>query len=124
MKTLRSIEDVPFRDDRPNAEPLLVDDSGRVLRFSLRPHQTIREHCAPSSPVHIVILRGVGVFSGADGGEATLRTGDMVVYEAGELHSVRSADEELVFVALLHKAPDAPPMPSGIESDAYLTWHM
>jgi quercetin dioxygenase-like cupin family protein len=124
MKTLPLLDEVRFGDDRPHAEPLLVDESGRVLRFSLAPHQVIREHCAPSSPVHIVILRGSGAFSDADGTEVHLEAGAMVVYEAGERHTVRSTDEELVFIALLHKAPESPPIPSSTDGDTYLTWHM
>jgi len=126
VRTLPLLDGLSFRDDRPLAEPLLVAESGRVLRFTLRPHQRIREHCAPHSPVHIVVLKGKGMFAGEDGREVMLEPSGLVVFGAGELHAVRALDEPLVFVAFLHKVEGVPvptPRPSP-EEDVYLTWHM
>ena len=103
MRTLDLLADPAFHPDRPRAEPLLVEGSGRVLRFALRPGQEIREHSAPSSPVHIAVLRGEGRFVGGDGSEARLGPNTMAVFDAGELHRVEALDDDLVFVAVLHR---------------------
>jgi len=130
MKTLPLLTELSFDEKRPHAEPLLFDNSGRVLRFSLKPGQCVREHCAPHSPVHIVVLVGKGMFAGEDGHEHLLGVGELVVFEAGELHRVRALDEDLVFVAFLHKVEMVPLQnsrqdhASSAREDTYLTWHM
>lgn len=107
MKAIALYENWVFHDENPYAEPLLVDPEKRVLRFALRPGQTVREHLAPSSPVHIIVLKGQGVFTGGDGQEQHYGEGSLLVFDAGEKHSIRALDEPLVFVALLHGAPGA-----------------
>lgn len=130
MKTLQLLESIhehlEFSDDRPLAKPLLVEQSGRVLRFTLKPNQSIAEHCAPHSPVHIVVLRGKGMFAGEDGGEVLLGSDDLVVFEAGEMHAIRALEEELVFVAFLHKVEGVPEPKHRAtpKEDIYLTWFM
>jgi quercetin dioxygenase-like cupin family protein len=105
MKIINLYENWVFHDDNPFAEPLLVDKEKRVLRFALRPGQVVKEHIAPSSPVHIVILEGEGLFSGEDGVEIQYGPGTLLVFDSGEKHSIRAVDEELIFVAFLHGAP-------------------
>ena len=126
MKTLPLLEALEFHDARPLAKPLHVGESGRVLRFTLEPNQRVAKHCAPHSPVHIVVLRGKGMFAGADGNEVLLESNDLVVFDAGEIHAVRALDEKLVFVALLHKVEGAPEPKhrATSEEDTYLTWFM
>ena len=126
MKTLALLDGLTFNDERAHAEPLLVDDTGRVLRFALKPGQHIREHCAPHSPVHIVVLEGKGLFTDEDRREVLLEPDGLVVFGAGELHRVRALDEDLVFVAFLHRVEAVPTQhPVDLsEKDAYLTWHM
>lgn len=130
MQTLQLLEGLEFHEDRPLATPLLVAASGRVLRFTLKPGQHIREHCAPHSPVHIIVLSGRGMFGGEDGRDVLLERDALVVFEAGELHRVRALEQELVFVALLHKVEhtaeeaQARNHANPRESDTYLTWHM
>ncbi len=126
MNTLPLLQSLEFSDDRPLAKPLLVEASGRVLRFTLKPNQRIAEHCAPHSPVHIVVLRGKGMFAGEDGGEVMLEPNALVVFNAGEMHAVRALDEELVFVAFLHKVEGVPePKHQATpKEDTYLTWFM
>lgn len=134
MNTLTLLGGLEFDEERPRAEPLLVRGSGRVLRFALKPYQRVSEHCAPHSPVHIVVLKGHGKFAGADGREELLGPDDLAVFGAGERHTVRALDEALVFVAFLHPVPGVPeskrppktpaartPHPAA---DTYLTWHM
>ena len=126
MKTLPLLETLEFRDGRPLAKPLLVEDSGRVLRFTLKPHQRVAEHYAPGSPVHIVVLRGKGMFAGADGREVLLEPDALVVFDAGEIHAVRALDEPLVFVAFLHRVEGVPKPKRRAtpKEDTYLTWFM
>jgi quercetin dioxygenase-like cupin family protein len=67
----------------------------------------VREHQAPHSPVYIVGLKGQGMFAGADGNEKLFGPNTLIIFEAGENHSIRALDEDLVFVAFLHGAPGA-----------------
>lgn len=113
MRTLNPNDDVEFHPERAAAVPLLVGESGRVLRFAMRPGQQLDEHRAASSPLHVVVLRGEGVFAGGDGAEARLGPGSMAVFEAGEMHRVRALDEDLVFVAILHRIERERSDPSG-----------
>lgn len=126
MQTLLLLDKLRFRDDRPLAEPLLADENGRVLRFTLKPNQRVAKHCAPHSPVHIVVLRGEGMFAGADGREMLSGPDALVVFDAGEIHAIRALDEELVFVALLHKVEGVPQPKRRVtpKDDTYLTWFM
>lgn len=96
-----------FHDNNPYAEPLLVDKWSRVLRFALKPGQSVREHTAPHSPVYVMVLQGTGQFSGGDNLEHAHGPGSLLIFEPGEVHAIRATDEALVFVALLHGAPAA-----------------
>ncbi len=55
MRTTHLLEDLEFHESAPNAAPLYVDEHGRVLRFTLKPGQSIREHDAPHSPFYVVV---------------------------------------------------------------------
>jgi quercetin dioxygenase-like cupin family protein len=105
MQSLPIHENLVFHDSNPYAEPLFVAPTGRILRFALRPGQTVRNHTAPSSPVYLVTLQGAGLFSGEDGEEHRLEPGTLVIFDVGERHAIRAEDEELVFLAFLHGAP-------------------
>ncbi len=105
MQSLSIYEYPVFHDSNPYAEPLFVAPTGRILRFALRPGQTVREHTAPSSPVYLVTLQGAGLFSGENGEEQRFGPGTLLIYDAGERHAIRAEDEELVFLAFLHGAP-------------------
>ncbi len=107
MKTDLLMENWEFHDKNPYAQPLFVSQDSRILRFALRPGQTVREHQAPHSPVYIVVLKGQGMFAGADGKEQMLGPNTLIVFEAGENHSIRALEEDLVFVTFLHGAPGA-----------------
>lgn len=107
MKVMPLLENVEFHDKDPYAEPLFVSSDARILRFSLRPGQRVREHMAPHSPVHIVVLKGNGLFAGPDGQEQELGPNSLLTFAAGENHSISAMDEELIFVAFLGGAPDA-----------------
>jgi quercetin dioxygenase-like cupin family protein len=106
MKTFALYENVIFNDKNANAEPLHVDTHGRILRFSLQPGQTIVEHNAPHSPVNIVVLQGHGLFAGGDQQEQKFGPDTMILFDAGENHLIKALDEPLVFLAILHEAPN------------------
>ncbi len=100
MKTANLLENLTFKDEA-HANPLHVDRQGRAILFTLKAGQSIREHNAPSSPFFAVILKGQGIFTGGDGVEHTYGPNTLLVFDAGEQHSVRAV-EELVFVGFLH----------------------
>jgi quercetin dioxygenase-like cupin family protein len=97
-----------FHDDNPYAEPLFVNENGRILRFTLKPGQSVQEHTAPNSPVYIVVLKGEGLFSGGDSQEERFGPGALLIFDKGEPHAIRADGAELVFVAFLHGVPEAP----------------
>ena len=107
MKTFQLLENIEFHDKNPYAQPLQVDENGRILRFALKPGQIVHEHTAPHSPVYLVVLQGNGLFAGADGVELKFGPNTLLTFEPDEPHSIQALDEELVFLALLHEAPKA-----------------
>ncbi len=106
MQSLSLLEDVEFHEQNPYAEPLFVDPLGRILRFALRPGQSVREHRAPHSPVYILVLKGEGLFSGGDGRERRCGPNTLLICAPGEEHWLRALNEELVCIAFLHGAPE------------------
>ena len=104
MQRMDLLENLIFGDKNPRADPLRVDRDGRVILFSLKPDQAIREHNAPSSPFYVVVLKGKGIFAGGDGVEQTCGPNSMLVFNPGENHTIRAL-EELVFVGFLHGVP-------------------
>jgi quercetin dioxygenase-like cupin family protein len=104
MKVIDLLENLTFGTKDPHAEPLHVDRQGRTILFTLKAEQFIREHNAPSSPFFVVVLKGQGVFTGGDGVEHACGPNMLLVFDAGEQHTIR-AIEELVFVGFLHGAP-------------------
>ncbi len=107
MKVIALLKDVEVHDKYPNAEPLFVSEEARVMRFALRPGQVVREHNAPHSPVIVTVLQGRGLFAGSDGVEQEFGPNDLLIFQAGEDHSIRALNEDLIFVAFLREAPDA-----------------
>ena len=107
MKTISLMEKWEFHDKNPFAQPLFVAADGRILRFALRPGQMVREHTAPHSPVYVVVLMGAGMFAGGDGKEQQFGPNALIIFDAGENHTIRALDEDLVFVTFLRGAPGA-----------------
>ena len=108
MQTVQLLENLAFNEkgEHAHAQALYADENGRALRFTLRPGQSVKQNNATHSPIYIVVLKGQGVFSGADGQEHQLGPNALIVFDAGETHAGRALDEELVFVSLLHGAPN------------------
>ena len=107
MQSISLLEKVEFHDKYPNAEPLFVSEETRILRFALRPGQVVREHNAPHSPVVVTVLQGRGLFAGSDGVEQEFGPNDLLIFPAGENHSIRALNEDLIFTVFLREAPDA-----------------
>ncbi len=105
MNTAQLLEGLTFNENNPNAQTLHVDKDGRAIRFTLRPGQSVAEHNAPHSPVHIVVLKGHGIFSGGDGTENLYGPNSLLIFDKGENHAIRALDEELVFLLILHGVP-------------------
>lgn len=100
MRTIELLEDITFNKRNAHAESLHSNEEGRALRFAFLPRQEIATHEAPHSPIHLVIVQGRGIFTGADGIERKCSEGMMVVFDSGEEHAVRALDEKLVYVAI------------------------
>jgi quercetin dioxygenase-like cupin family protein len=109
MRVTQLLENLTFHESDPYAQPLFVDEHGRVLRFMLKSGQAIKQHNAPHSPFYVVVLEGNGMFAGADGREERFGPGSLLIFDPGELHQVRALDEELVFVGFLHGVAGTPP---------------
>jgi quercetin dioxygenase-like cupin family protein len=103
MKTLALLSDLIFRDDNPNAQPILVDAHSRIIRFTLRPGQKIKEHRSPNSPLYIVVVQGSGIFSGANGESSTFGPNSLLIFDEGESHSIEALDKDLIFIAFLRE---------------------
>lgn len=100
MRTIELLKDITFSERNAHAESLHSNEEGRALRFAFLPRQEIATHESPSSPIHLIIIKGRGMFTGADGIERECSEGMMVVFDSGEKHSVRALDEKLVYVAV------------------------
>ncbi len=107
MKAFSVHENLVFHDKNPYAEPLVVNKEGRILRFMLKPGQTVIEHAALNSPVYIMVIQGIGRFTGGEGREERFGPGALLVFEPNEPHAIHAEEEPLVFVAFLHGAPIA-----------------
>jgi quercetin dioxygenase-like cupin family protein len=105
MKTMQLLEELDFSAQDAHAEGLFVDKHGRVLRFTLKPGQSFREHNTPESPSYMVVLKGHGIFAGADGKEEQIGPHALLIFDPGEKHIIRAIDQDLVFVGFLHGAP-------------------
>jgi quercetin dioxygenase-like cupin family protein len=106
MQTFQLLEDLQFHEKRPHAQPLLISDKERILRFMLEPHQHVREHRSPHSPVYILGLQGNGLYAGEDGVGHPFSPNKLVTFEPNELHEIRALNEPLVFLAILNAAPN------------------
>lgn len=105
MKTVALLANVEFNEKRPRAQSLHSNKEARALRFAFLPGQSIKSHDAPHSPVHLIILQGKGIFIGGDGVERECAPGMLVVFDAGETHTVRALDEDLVYVSIYNGVP-------------------
>ena len=115
MRSISLLEGLEFHDKNAYAQPLFVDAAGRILRFTLRPGQSIKEHDAPDSPFYVVVLKGQGMFAGGEGEPQRFGPNSLLVFDAGEHHSISALDEELVFIGFLRGVPGTRPSRVGGE---------
>lgn len=104
LSTLGAARDaVSAQPDRP-ATALLHDvPDARVVVFRIEPGQEVAPHTSTST-VLLSIVSGSGTVSGASG-ESSVRAGDLVAYDAGELHGMKAGTEQLVLVAIITPRP-------------------
>jgi quercetin dioxygenase-like cupin family protein len=115
MNAKQLLIDLEFHDSAAFAQPLLVDQNSRILRWMLKPGQEIAEHKVPDSPFYVIILQGRGMFAGRDRQEQEYGPSSMLTFEPGEPHSVRALDEELVFISFLQGSDSMRPDRTGGE---------
>ncbi len=111
MKPVSLLDNIIFKDEAANIQPMLVDDSGRVMRFALKPGQKIKPHRGPQVALLMIVLKGRGLFRGEEDAPVECGPGTMLVFEVGELHGAEATDEELVFLAILRQTPAGVPLP-------------
>jgi quercetin dioxygenase-like cupin family protein len=105
MKANHLLEELEFHEADPFAQPILVDKDVRILRWMLKPGQSIREHRVPSSPLYVVVIKGRGMFASNGEAEQEFGPNSLLIFEANESHTVRALGEALIFVAFLQAVP-------------------
>ncbi len=113
MKPVSLLDGLVFKEDGPNAQPLVVDESGRVMRFTLKPGQVLKPHRGPKIALLMIVLKGHGLFRGEAEQPLECGPGTMLVFDVEELHGAQALDEELVFLAILRQTPIPQPLPHG-----------
>jgi quercetin dioxygenase-like cupin family protein len=81
----------------------------------LKPGQKIAEHKVPDSPFYVVVVKGRGMFSGHDGQQYEYGPGSLLILDPGELHTVSTLDEELVFISFMQAVDNMRPNRAGGE---------
>jgi quercetin dioxygenase-like cupin family protein len=106
LSTLGAAHDaVSAQPSRP-ATALLHDvPDARVVVFRIEPEQEVAPHTSTST-VLLSIVSGRGTVSGASG-ESSVKAGDLVAYEVGELHGMKAGTEQLVLIAIITPRPGA-----------------
>lgn len=79
------------------------DADARLVTFRIEPGQEVQPHTSRSSVV-LAVLAGRGIVAGAEG-QRPVRAGEVVVYARGELHGMRSTEEQLVILAVITPRP-------------------
>lgn len=115
MQSHQMLEQLEFHESDPFAQPLMVNQNGRILRWMLKPGQSIAEHRAPHSPLYIVVLKGHGMFAANGEPEQAFGPNALLTFEPNEAHSVRALDEELVFVGFMQGVAGTRPTKTGGE---------
>ncbi|MDO8502868.1 MAG: AraC family ligand binding domain-containing protein [Gemmatimonadaceae bacterium] len=96
---------VSARADRPATAVVHDSADARLVIFRIEPGQTVAPHTNPST-VMLSVIAGSGNVSDAEG-ERSVRAGQIVTYDPGELHGMRAGDERLVILAMIAPRPGA-----------------
>jgi quercetin dioxygenase-like cupin family protein len=94
---------VSARADRPATAVVHDSADARLVIFRIEPGQTVAPHTNPST-VTLSVIAGSGNVSGAEG-ERSVRAGQIVIYDPGELHGMRAGNEQLVILATIAPRP-------------------
>ena len=113
MRSENLLDNLGFHQSVPYAQPLLIRDDARILRWMLKPGQCITEHTVPHSAFYVVVLKGHGMFSVNGEEEQEYGPNSLLVFDPGETHTVRALDEALVFIGFLQGAADIRPDQTG-----------
>jgi quercetin dioxygenase-like cupin family protein len=84
---------------------LLDSPEVRLVVFRIAPGQQVPPHVSKSR-VTLKVLEGSGILSGGDS-EMPCSAGDVVTYEPGELHGMRSTGQEMLLLATITPRPAA-----------------
>lgn len=105
MKHFALLEGVEFDDgvDHGRARTLFSDESSLTLLYGLREGQKVKEHHA-HKPVHIVVLRGRGVFTQGDGTELHAGPHSLLILAPEENIGVTAVGGDFVFLATLPRS--------------------
>ena len=122
MRIESLLENLEFHDNNPYSQPLFVDEHGRILRFMLKPGQSIADHNVPHSPFYIVVLQGQGMFKGQDGKEQQCGPNTLLIFNPAENHALRALDENLVFIGFLQGVTTTRPGKIGGELGREAEW--
>ena len=106
MKSLSLLENVEFHAQSPYAEPLFVSDE--PVSYASRCGQA-RSCRSTMRRIHPCLLRccKAGDCSRAPMVSAAFGPNSLVIFDAGENHSIRALNEDLVVLVFLREAPDA-----------------
>ena len=88
---------------RPATDLVLDTPDVRLLVFRIEPGQSVAPHHNPSTVV-LTVLEGEGVVSGSQG-DRHCRAGDVIAYEPGETHAMRSVDQTFKLLATIAPRP-------------------
>lgn len=103
MDHYRLLETTEFSDGAKHGHAVALhpSKSSRTLLFALRDGQTIERQCV-HSPMHIIVLRGLGDFT--IGGRTPVPVGEssLLVLDREETIEVRAIGGDLVLLEVLH----------------------
>ncbi len=73
--------------------------NGKIVHFRIPADGEIKPHANPGRVV-VTVLEGSGVFQGGEG-DISVKAGDVVVYEPGEVHGFKPVNGELKLQAII-----------------------
>ena len=94
---------VSAQPSRPATALLHDAPDARVVVFRIEAGQEVAPHTSIST-VLLFVESGSGTVSGA-AGESSVAAGDVVAYDAGELHGMKAGSEQLVLVVVIAPRP-------------------
>ncbi|MEP7067190.1 MAG: cupin domain-containing protein [Gemmatimonadota bacterium] len=96
-------EAAPARPDRPAMVVVSDEAAARLVVFRIAPGQSVPPH-RNASLVMLTVIRGTGTIAGESEGAAITRpcgSGDLFVFQPGELHGMSTGADELILLAAI-----------------------